>query len=583
VNQAGRLPLLLWPVAIAAVAAGFVLLFDGDESVPAVAVVNRAVGGSFIASGLVAWQRRPHNRVGALMTLTGFLFLAQELLAEFDSSLAWTLAEVLSNWWLAPFAALVLGFPTGRLSTRTDRLIVCGLVLGTSVWQVVWMFFRAPPPGHENLLLITDDAHLADVIDTCQRTFNTLLATATGVLGIARWLRGAPALRRMLLPTLAGSVAILILAGQSWYLILSGKFFRPTAEITAAVLVLVPVAFLIGILREQLARAGTAELVVALQQAPGTDRLGALLARAVGDPSLELVFWLPGFECFADGTGRPVALPAPGSGRTVTPIGRDGEPMAAIVHDAALDDDRHLLEIVSAAAAVALERRRLEVELESRVVELAGSRARLVEAGDEARRRIERDLHDGAQQRLVSLAIALRITEDHIHDDPERAAGLVAAARKEVAESLEELRELARGIHPAVLEHGLDVALQSLATRSRVPVSLSVALDDRLPGSVELAAYFVASEALANIGKYARASHATIRVMRDDARVTIEIADDGVGGADPAGGSGLRGLGDRVAAVGGSLRVSSPPGEGTVVTADLPCQVRFVARQDSLE
>ena len=534
-NQAGRLPLLLWPVAIAAVAAGFVLLFDGEESVPAVAVVNRAVGGSFIASGLVAWQRRPHNRVGALMTLTGFLFLAQELLGEFDSGLAWTLAEVLSNWWLAPFAALVLGFPTGRLSTRTDRLIVWGLVLGTSVWQVVWMLFGASPPGHENLLLISADAHLADVIDTCQRTFNTLLGDGDGrarhrALAARRAAAAAGAA-----PTLAGSVAILILAAQSWYRILSGEFFRPTAEITAAVLVLVPVAFLVGILREQLARAGTAELVVALQQAPDTDRLGALLARAVGDPSLELVFWLPGFECFADGTGRPVALPAPGSGRTVTPIRRDGEPMAAIVHDAALDDDRHLLEIVSAAAAVALERRRLEVELESRVVELAGSRARLVEAGDEARRRIERDLHDGAQQRLVSLAIALRITEDHIHDDPDRAAGLVAAARKEVAESLEELRELARGIHPAVLEHGLGVALQSLATRSRVPVSLSVALDDRLPGSVELAAYFVASEALANVGKYARASHAAIRVTRDDARVTIEIADDGVGRRRPGG------------------------------------------------
>jgi signal transduction histidine kinase len=581
VLQANRLPVLLWPVAIAAVVAGYVLLFTGEESVPLVAVVNRAVSASFIASGLIAWQWRPHSRVGALMTATGFLYLAQELLGELDSDLAWTLREVVANWWLVPFAALVLSFPTGRLSARADRLIVWGFVIGTGVWQIVWLFFVPSPPEHVNLLAISENAATADVIDTVQRTFNTVLGTATGLLGASRWLRGAPPLRRLLLPTLAGSVAVLILSLQSWFRILTGEFMRPSAEITGAVLVSLPLAYLFGMLREQLARAGTADLVVALQQTQDTEHLGALLARAVGDPSLELVFWLPGFECYADSTGRPVALPGEGSGRTVTPVERDGEPMAAIVHDAALEQDRHLLEIVSAAAGVALERRRLEVELESRVVELTGSRARLVEAGDAARRRIERDLHDGAQQRLVSLAIALRVTEDHIRDDPETAAGLVAAARKEVAESLQELRELARGIHPAVLEHGLGVALESLAARSSVPVSLSVEIDERLPAQVELAAYFVACEALTNIGKYAQASHATLRVTRRDALATVEIVDDGVGGADPGNGSGLRGLVDRVEAAGGRLHVASPRGLGTAIRAELPCEVRSAAPADS--
>ena len=158
----------------------------------------------------------------------------------------------------------------------------------------------------------------------------------------------------------------------------------------------------------------------------------------------------------------------------------------------------------------------------------------------------------------------------------------MAAARKEVAESLQELRELARGIHPAVLEHGLEVALEALATRSATPVSLSVELDERLSAPVELAAYFVACEALANVGKYAQASHASIRVTRRGALATVEIADDGVGGADAAGGSGLRGLVDRVEAVGGRLRVSSPPGEGRVITAELPCEVRVTAPQDSI-
>jgi signal transduction histidine kinase len=201
----------------------------------------------------------------------------------------------------------------------------------------------------------------------------------------------------------------------------------------------------------------------------------------------------------------------------------------------------------------------------------------LVEAGDEARRRIERDLHDGAQQRLVSLAIALRLTEDSIREDPDAAVGLVAAARKEVSESLAELRELARGIHPAVLEHGLAVALDSLASRSRTPVTVSCDLGERLPASIELAAYFVASEALANVGKYAQASRATIRVFRTDGHAVIEISDDGVGGADGARGSGLRGLEDRVGAVGGRLRVSSPVGGGTVLAAEMPCEVRTAA------
>jgi signal transduction histidine kinase len=212
------------------------------------------------------------------------------------------------------------------------------------------------------------------------------------------------------------------------------------------------------------------------------------------------------------------------------------------------------------------------------VEELASSRARLVEAGDAARRRIERDLHDGAQQRLVALAIALRMTEDRIKDDPETAASLVAAARQEVSESLEELRELARGIHPAVLEHGLDMALDSLATRSRTPVRVSFELDERLPRPIELAAYFVACEGLANVGKYAQASHATVRVIRRGDVAVVEIGDDGVGGADTANGSGLRGLADRVEALGGSLRVTSPAGGGTVLSAELPLALRPAAR-----
>ena len=378
-------------------------------------------------------------------------------------------------------------------------------------------------------------------------------------------------LRRLLLPTLAGSVALLILTLQSYYQLFAADFIRPSQDVAVLVLVSVPLAFLLGVLRAQLARARMANLVVELQRTPDIRRLGEMLSRALDDPSLELVYWLRGFECYVDADGKPVALPENGNGRAATPIDHDGEHIAALIHDPALTHDPELLEIVSAATYVALERRRLQEELESQVRELAGSRARLVEAGDAARRKLERDLHDGAQQRLVSLAIALRITEDRVRDDPE-AAGELAAARRELAESLDELRELARGIHPAVLAHGLDVALQSLAARSPAPVTVGLGLSERLPRPVELAAYFVACEALANVGKYAQASRVAIRASRRDGVAAIEIADDGVGGANANSGSGLRGLADRVEALGGRLRVISRAGEGTVVAAELPCE-----------
>ena len=255
----------------------------------------------------------------------------------------------------------------------------------------------------------------------------------------------------------------------------------------------------------------------------------------------------------------------------MTEIAPAGDRVGALIHDAALRYEPELLEVVCAAANVVLERERLHAELASRVEELAGSRARLAEAGDAARRRIERDLHDGAQQRLVALSLALRMTEDRIRDDPETAATLVAAAREELSLSLEELRELARGIHPAVLDHGLEAALDSLALRCPVPVTVHAELDERLPGAVELAAYFVISEGLANVAKYAGASRAAIRVGCTDGVALIEVSDDGIGGADAAAGSGLRGLADRVEAIGGRLRVASPAGGGTVLTAELPC------------
>jgi signal transduction histidine kinase len=241
-----------------------------------------------------------------------------------------------------------------------------------------------------------------------------------------------------------------------------------------------------------------------------------------------------------------------------------------LVYDASLDDDPELVGAVAGAAAITLEDARLHAESAGRLDELRASRERIVSVGDAERRRLERNLHDGAQQRLVSVALQLRMIQRRVSDDPALVQELQSAG-DELSRSLEELRELARGLHPAVLNHGLKAALDSLASRAGVATSVAFESPERLPEPVELAAYFVACEALANVAKYAQATSARVRVSRHDGHAVIEIADDGVGGADEAAGTGLQGLADRVAALDGTLRILSPPGAGTVVTAELPC------------
>jgi PAS domain S-box-containing protein len=209
-------------------------------------------------------------------------------------------------------------------------------------------------------------------------------------------------------------------------------------------------------------------------------------------------------------------------------------------------------------------------ERKRREEEVRASRARIVAAGDEERRRLERNLHDGAQQRLVSVSLALRLAEAKVRADPETTERTLAAAREELGHALEELRELARGIHPAILtDRGLGPALEALAARAPLPVEIEHG-EERLPPSVEVAAYYVVSEALANVAKYADATSVRVSVARQNGAAHVLVADDGVGGADPAGGSGLRGLADRVAALNGTLEVDSPRGGGTKIRAEIP-------------
>jgi signal transduction histidine kinase len=252
-------------------------------------------------------------------------------------------------------------------------------------------------------------------------------------------------------------------------------------------------------------------------------------------------------------------------------IDRGGRRVAALVHDAALLERPELIDAACAAAGLALDNERLNAELSARLVELQASRARIVEAGDAARRRIERDLHDGAQQRLVSVSLELGLAQARLAADP-GARQIVADARERLGVALNELRELSQGIHPGILtERGLRAALDELAYTVPVPVALEVRPGGRLPEGIEAAAYFVVAEALANATKHAAATRVWVSIGRADGRLLIEVRDDGAGGAAAERGTGLRGLADRVDALGGTLAVESAAGSGTRLTAEFPC------------
>ena len=359
-------------------------------------------------------------------------------------------------------------------------------------------------------------------------------------------------------------------------LFLSGAFelpaFETTRRATLVVIGIAPVAFLVGLVDARLARSAVGDLLVDLRGDPAPADLRDALSRALRDPSLTLAYWLPEFESWADTEGRAVEPPEHDGARATTLIELEGRGVAMLLHDRSLVDEPELLDAVSAGAGIALENGRLQAELKARLDELRGSRARAFEAGQKERQRLERDLHDGAQQRLIALSLELGELETHVHADPDTSLRL-ERAKREIALSLQELRYVARGLHPAVLSgHGLAVALESLAARAPVPVRLSVALEGRLPEQVEVTAYYVVCESVTNIGKHAHATSATVDLARPNGTVIVEIVDDGVGGADTEGGSGIRGLADRVEALGGRLRVWSPGGGGTRVRAEIPCE-----------
>jgi signal transduction histidine kinase len=524
---------------------------------------------AYVLAGAVAWWRRPESRLGPLMIAAGF--------GTFVSMLGWSNVDLLRTIgqtldFLPPilFLHVFLAFPSGRLERPVERVIVgAAYATGIGLGFVRMLLGGFGPDG---MFQLTSAPNGADAVLRVQLVTSAALALAgIGVLVARRIGSGRPLRRSLALLHDSFALALVMITVLALRHALGISGFETIQRITFFVVGLAPLAFVIGLLQARLARSAVGDLFVELRANPTPSDLRDSLARALRDPSLTLAYWLPEFGSYADHDGRPVELPNADGRRAMRLIDREGARVAALLHDPALQDEPELLDAVTAAAGLALEHARLNVELRARVEELRGSRARIVEAGQRERQRLERNLHDGAQHRLVALSLQLSLLEEQLVGDSSATTQL-ARARDEIDTSLDELREIAQGIHPAVVSgHGLAVALEQLAAHARVPVQLSVEIEGRLPEALEVAAYYLVAETLTNVGKYAQASQATVEVTRGNGAIWVEVVDDGVGGADTRGGSGLRGLADRVEALGGRLRIWSPRDGGTRVQAEIPC------------
>jgi signal transduction histidine kinase len=556
----------LWPIGLCFVVFGelgfWLHGFAPRETFP----LDLGVSSLSIVCGLLLSRLRPENRTGPLLVLAGILWTIGGLRA-YGNSWAFGVGQWFDGSQDLVLAHLLIAYPTGRLTRPSLRLLVS---CGYSLFLVnLFATMTLTLPRGANAFAAWDAPQLHSALQTTGDVGGGLYA-ATGIAIVAtRWVRATMSGRRVLGPVLAA--ALVFAAADAVDSLVSGLtgsepgvvFFPPLAA-----RLLIPLAFLFGLARERLGRIAVGDLVLELDAA-GPETMQDALARTLHDPSLRLVYRLGETDGYVDALGRPATLPADGGAQTATFVERDGEQLAAIVHDRSLLEHPHLVESVVAAARLALDNERLQAQLRTQLQELRSSRARLVRTADSERRRLERDLHDGAQQRLLALGLALNLLRSRTSDDD--AAMLLAEAEQELAHALQELRELARGIHPAILtDQGLAAAARTLAGRSSVPVTVT-ANGVRFPAAVETAGYYVIAEALTNITRYARATSARITIVGEQGLAKIEVHDDGVGGADPTRGTGLAGLADRIGALDGRIVVESPSGGGTTISAEIPC------------
>ncbi len=533
-----RVWLLLWPAGAVVGIAGEWRLYGWAD--PRDWVPDLLTGWTLIACGLAGWWRRPQSRSGALLAATGFAWFAPNFAATGVTALGWLSAYALYLH-RGPLVHLVLTYPRGRLVRRLD---VTAVAVGYAAAAIT------PVWGSQTVTIVL----AALLVAVAVRGY-------VCAAGRERRMRLAALQATTLLAAVLAAIALVRLA------LPADTAARATLHVYQASLCALSLGLVIGLLRGRWERAEVADLVVEL----GETRSGTLrdeLARALGDPSLQVGYWVPESAGFVDSEGRPLRIPGPASERSMTMVERDGQPTAVLVHDPAVLGDPGLVEAVASAARLAAANARLQAQVRARLAEIGASRRRILEAGDEERGRLERRLRVGAQRRLDELAETLRRAR-------RSAAGAgtierIVQSESQLARTQEELRSLARGIHPGELsERGLAAALASLAEEFPLPVHLAVSVSDATP-TVAACAYFVCTEALANVAKYASASNVKILVSSHHGGITVEVEDDGAGGADPGQGTGLRGLADRVETLGGTLTVESPAGHGTRIIGVIP-------------
>lgn len=551
---------------------------DRDHNLAVDLVAVLLIGWSFAGTGLFAWWRRPANPVGALMWLTGFFWFFNVYTLS-DAAVPFAMGYLLTTISFGCLIHLLLVFPDGRLRTGLERTVVAGGYFVVIAMQWVGGLLVDPQRDgcedcRENPILLIDDPGLYDVYSAVQGLLGIAVLTGLVVALVRRWRAWPRSRRKQFAPVLwAGGLSLSLVS-----LMLAVDVAGVPEELRQAVFFValvpfaaIPFAFLAGLLRSRISRAeAVGDLVSGLGAAGQGGGLREALAEALSDPSVELAYWVPEADGYVNTDGAPVRLPGPGDSRRWQRVTHDGERVGAIVYDGRLDDSEELVASVASAAGLRMENERLGAELRARLEELRASRARIVEAGYRERRRVERDLHDGAQQRLLALALSLKLARSRLGEDPADAAKLLDEGTAELEQATAELRELARGIHPGLLtDRGLGPALEALASRAPVPVDLTTEVDQRPAPGVEAATYFLVSEALANVAKHAEAERVSVSVVQSNGSLTVEVLDDGRGGADPDG-SGLKGLADRVAALDGSFSVADGDAGGTIVRARIP-------------
>ena len=577
-----RTRVLLAAAGVLAGAGGIAALgWGGYPTSPATAalavVLTVAVGWSFLFVGLAAAAARPDSSIGVLMVVAGFAALARPL-GAIDAPAPFAFGVAFGSLVYGVVAHLLVSFPSGRLRTRGQRVAVGVVYFLTGPFDLIVLVLD--PERRLSCASCRYDTVLPRVateLDPSERAFQPIVILGSlAILALLRrrWKRASPALQRSLAPALlGGGLLLVVLIAQRIGIVVAAppEVRYALAWASYVALIFFPLGLLAGLVRGRLDRTAVADLAVALTAPAGPRGLREALATAVHDPSLDVGYWIPERQQYLDEQGALVPVEGRSPGAT-TLLQRDGQPVAALLHDEVVGEQRALLEAVAATAGLAIENERLHAEVRAQLAEVRASRARIVAAGAAERRRVERNLHDGAQQSLLSVLLGLRLVRAQLDSGSHEAArASLDHACQALTGALEEVRELARGIHPAVLsDAGLADALRTLAERSAVPVVLEDVPPGRLPALLEETAYYVVAESLANVAKHARATRALVHVRHGNGRLEVEVRDDGTGGADLDRGSGLRGLVDRVAAVDGRLQVESTSA-GTCVRAVIPC------------